>query len=235
VLFTAWISLVCLFVVPACASAATFANTTPITIPDGVIGPASPYPSSINVSGLTGTFTDISATITGLSHAAPADLDVLLVEPHGSGVILMSDAPQDDPFCVTPVTGVDLTFDSFAAERIPPDRVLSSGTQKPTDVGFSLINCGRGADDFTTEASSIVPFFRRLDPNGVWSLYVRDDDPTDGGSIAGGWSLGLTNLPARTLPPPSTGRRAAALAKCKKKHTRKKRRRCRRRAMKLPL
>src|SRR5215813_10739977 len=44
----------------------TFSNTNPITIP--LVGNASPYPSSIAVSGLSGTITSVTVTLTGFNH-----------------------------------------------------------------------------------------------------------------------------------------------------------------------
>ncbi len=73
----------------------TLTNATPIVIPAGApgmtTGPASPYPSTINVAGLGGTVTRVTVTLNGLRHTFPDDLDILLVGPGGS-VILMSDA-----------------------------------------------------------------------------------------------------------------------------------------------
>jgi hypothetical protein len=58
-----------------------FSNTAPITIVD--LAPASPYPSSITVTGLVGTISKVTATITNLSHGSPDDIDMLLVGPNG--------------------------------------------------------------------------------------------------------------------------------------------------------
>lgn len=79
--------------VAAPAGAATFSNTTPITIPaTRASGQGGPYPSMIAVSGLTGVITNVDVTLTGASHTFPADVDVLLVGPFGQNVVLLSDA-----------------------------------------------------------------------------------------------------------------------------------------------
>ena len=68
--------------VAASASAATsFTNTSPITIPNP--GNASPYPSEINVRGLTGPITDISVTLHRFGHKFPSEVDIVLVSPDG--------------------------------------------------------------------------------------------------------------------------------------------------------
>jgi len=42
-----------------------------------------PYPNTVNVAGV-GVISDISVTLTGLSHTWPSDLDILLVSPTGA-------------------------------------------------------------------------------------------------------------------------------------------------------
>ncbi|MFM6308461.1 MAG: hypothetical protein ACKPGB_09370, partial [Dolichospermum sp.] len=54
-----------------------FSNPNPITIPDS--GTSTPYPSTINVSGLSGNINSLKVTLTNLSHTWPDDIDVLLV------------------------------------------------------------------------------------------------------------------------------------------------------------
>ena len=79
---------------PALAGAATFSNSGTITINDTaatcVGAEATPYPSTISVSGLSGTITDVNVTLTGFSHTAPSDVALLLVGPQGQNTILMS-------------------------------------------------------------------------------------------------------------------------------------------------
>ncbi len=76
---------------PTVVSGHTFCNTGPITVPTS--GPARPYPSNITVSGLTGPVTAVTATLKGLSHAVPVDLDVLLAGPTPTtNVMLLSDS-----------------------------------------------------------------------------------------------------------------------------------------------
>src|SRR6266540_3572554 len=81
---------------------AAFTNATPIIFPAGA--PASPYPSTISVSQITGAVVNVSVSLNDVSHVFPDDLDVLLVGPGGQ-VMLMSDAGGGNS-----VSGVDLTF-----------------------------------------------------------------------------------------------------------------------------
>jgi subtilisin-like proprotein convertase family protein len=70
------------------AGATVFSNPTAIAIPAApeTFGPANPYPSTISVSGLTGTIVDVNVTLNNLSHTCTGDIDVLLVGPGGQKV-----------------------------------------------------------------------------------------------------------------------------------------------------
>src|SRR3712207_1957453 len=52
---------------------------------------ARPFPSKATVTG-AGTITKVTVTLEGISHGCPIDLDVQLVSPAGTRVLLMSDA-----------------------------------------------------------------------------------------------------------------------------------------------
>jgi len=94
-----------LMVIPA-ARAATFSNPAAITINDNAN--ATPYPSTINVSGVTGKLSDVNVTLTGLQHTAVQDIGVALVAPNGLGLEVMADVGFD----LAP--GVTYTFDDGA-------------------------------------------------------------------------------------------------------------------------
>jgi hypothetical protein len=165
---------------PAEAATSTYSNATPITIPAGAPGtsdgPAAPYPSSINATGLSGEVFDVNATLHGFSHTFPADVAALLVGPSGRSSILMVNAGGGDP-----VTNLNLTFDDEAASQLPTP--LISGTFKPSFGSEAFpppapSNPGGGLSNLNGE-----------DPNGQYSLFVIDEAGGDVGSIAGGWSL----------------------------------------------
>jgi subtilisin-like proprotein convertase family protein len=190
--------LVCICVAAlgaAPAGAAVFSNATTITIPSS--GNATPYPSTISVAGLGPTISDVNATLSGFSHTFPADVDVLLVGPQGQSVVLMSDAPPDDPatalFCGVDATNLNLTFDDAAGGLIPTGLALASGTFRPTNTDDGP-GCGFAVDTWSTPAptppyGSSLAVFNGTNPNGTWSLYVFDDSGGDSGTIANGWSL----------------------------------------------
>ena len=71
---------------PTSTPCGTFSNPAAITINDAAV--ASPYPSTINVSGLGGTVTRVTVRLIGLSHTFPDDIDMLLVGPGGHVAVL---------------------------------------------------------------------------------------------------------------------------------------------------
>ncbi len=176
----------------------TFANPASISIPDS--GASNPYPSSINVSGLSGKIGDVNVSLLGVTHTFPDDIDVLLVGPAGQKMILMSDVGGSND-----VNGINLVLDDQAASSMSNAGQLTSGTFKPTNIG--------SGDTFASPApagpyGSTLSVFNGTIPNGTWNLYVVDDQAVDSGSFSGGWSLTFalvntapTNPTNVTLPP----------------------------------
>jgi hypothetical protein len=220
------------------ASAVSVSNPAPITIPAGApgstIGPASPYPSAITVSNLTGTITKLTVTLSGYSHTVPADVGAVLVGPGSRSLELM-----DCSGGFATAAPIDLTIDDQAATEIAQMPAPTTGSYRPADhcaaadsysapgpgTNYGNPGPGHGSAPFATLASS----FNGVDPNGTWNLFVQDFSGGDSGTIAGGWRLDLD------VAGSTTGRRAAALKKCKKKHSKPKRKKCKKRAKKLPL
>ncbi len=171
------------------AGTQTFCNTDPITFtnflpPILTPFPATPYPSNIPVSGMTGTLTSVTVTLNNISHTFPDDMDLLLVGPTGVNAIIMADA-GGSPDAVN----VTLTLDDAAATALPDAGPLVSGTFKPSNFG--------PPETFPAPApapsgGSALSAFIATNPNGTWSLYAVDDVAGEVGSIAGGWCLTIT-------------------------------------------
>ncbi len=173
-----------LLFIPAQAIAATFVNQTPIRL-NTVTAPPGPYPSPIAVSGLAGLITNVTVTLTNLTHSRPDDIDVLLVGPGGQRVLLMSDTGGDNS-----LNFVTLRFSDDVAVFLPDSTPLLTGTYRPTNFGAS--------DDFPAPApagpyASSFSVFDGTNPNGTWLLYATDDIAgSASGLISGGWELNLT-------------------------------------------
>jgi subtilisin-like proprotein convertase family protein len=173
---------------------------------------ATPYPSTINVSGLTGEVSHVSVTLWGLHHTSSADISVLLVPPDGTnGVVLMSQAGgQDtgDPPVGT-VSVSQLTFDDNAPTNLYTTGTwwpITNGTYLPTDgavTNYFLPPAPPGL--FSTSYSNYSTTLSGLNgalPNGTWSLYIQDESPGDDGVITNGWSLSITTSLRISVTPP---------------------------------
>lgn len=174
--------------VSAGAAPRAFSNAAQITILS--LGAATPYPSTITVSGQVGKVADVDVKLNGYTHSFPADADILLVEPTGRDATIMSDAGDDD----TAPANVSFTIDDEASSPLPDfDPFTNGGRYKPTNYGAT-------ADAFPAPApapSGNVPLatFDGTNPNGAWRLFVVDDGTGDSGQFARGWGLDIEVKP----------------------------------------
>jgi subtilisin-like proprotein convertase family protein len=161
-----------------------------VSIPD--TGAAQPYPSDKLISGLPGHVSKVSVTLNNFSHTSPDDVDIMLAAPNGRRIVLMSDVGG-----VTEVGGLNLTFDDDAANFLPDNAQIISGTYKPTDfeTGDAF---PAPAPQGATSGATLGAFFGSV-PNGVWKLYVVDDSGNNLGSIAGNWSLNIQSSTSACL------------------------------------
>ncbi len=171
----------------AIAESRTFTGTTPITINDS--GPATPYPTSLNVTGLASGNTRITLELNELTHTYPGDVDLLLVGPGGRTLIPMSDVGGG-----TDVSLVTLSLSDFASGQMP-STALAGGNFKPTsflptDTFGAPAPAGPFLEPAPTGTSSFESAFgsTAANLNGSWSLYVADDASGDTGALAG-WKL----------------------------------------------
>jgi subtilisin-like proprotein convertase family protein len=175
------------------SAATTFRSNDPIFIQDASRSRATPYPSAINVSGLTGAVTDVNVTINGVNHLNPDDLDIMLISPAGKRMLILSDAGGADD-----VVNVNLTFDDSAAAAIPTGGPIVAGTFRPStfDIGdtmpFEIAPHPQAISGGGT--ATLASVFNGTEPNGFWRLLVVDDATGNsaGSSITGGWSIDIT-------------------------------------------
>jgi uncharacterized repeat protein (TIGR01451 family)/uncharacterized delta-60 repeat protein len=159
--------------------------------------PSFGYPSLINVSGIVGTVTEVTATLTNFGHTFPEDVNVLLEDPQSTNSILMSHCGASSN-----VQHVTLTFDQTAANFLPLTDAITTGTYKPT-TNYSrqmgelptVLNTGEGVP---TAPQTPYPYVANLGvfvgavPNGNWALWIDDDDTLDNGYLSNGWILHIS-------------------------------------------
>ncbi len=157
-----------------------FSNTNTIVIPDG----SQSAPSQIVVSGFAKPIADVDVTLTNLNHGQASDMDVLLVGPSGQTAILLSDVGSS-------VANTTLTFDDQAGSQVSSTGPLTSGSFQPTNF-TSGDTFGPPAPP-SPESGSQLAVFNSTDPNGIWTLYIRDDAFGTPGVLSQGWSLRISS------------------------------------------
>jgi subtilisin-like proprotein convertase family protein len=185
----------------ASADAATFSNSSPITINDSAN--ATPYPSAIAASGLGTSIADVDVTLNGFSHAYSDDVGIVLVAPSGAALLLMDGVGEG------PATNATLTFDDSAAGQLAPKATPpATGTYKPTAyyTGDSFPAPGPltvygHPGPAGGNSATLASVFNGLNPNGTWNLFVRDFTGGDSGAIAGGWTLKISTTEDVPNPP----------------------------------
>jgi subtilisin-like proprotein convertase family protein len=181
---------------PQTEASAQFCNQSAIAINDNA--PATPYPSTINVSGLTGLVSKVTVTLKGLRHTFPRDIDLLLVGPHGGKVELMAHAGGNFS-----ITDADVTFDDAAPSYLPSFGLIISGAYRPSNhyPPYNPFPAPAPATSMASPYGATLMSFNGTNPNGMWSLYVVDDHPSDAGQINGGWCLNIWTTPNGGLQP----------------------------------
>jgi hypothetical protein len=139
----------------------SFANTAPIAI----TAFQQSVPSEILVSGFTTEVADVDVTLSNFTHNDPNDVDFMLVGPGGQSALVVSDVGDS-------ANNVTLTLDDAAANQVKSSGPLASGTFQPTNFGTIV-------DTFVPPApakpsNSKLGVFNSTDPNGVWTLYVKN-------------------------------------------------------------
>jgi hypothetical protein len=147
--------------------------------------------SSIDVSGFDTPVADVNVTLFDLSFgaASSSDMDSLLVGPSGQTAIILSDVGDN-----TATNDVTITLDDQAANHLPNNSALTSGTFQPTNFGTGDTFQLSGGGTLTPSSGSALGIFNGTDPNGSWTLYTYDDDGNGNtGSLVNGWRLTITS------------------------------------------
>ncbi|THB78310.1 MAG: hypothetical protein D3926_13375 [Desulfobacteraceae bacterium] len=119
--------------------------------------------SPIEISGVSGQVKRVSVTI-NISHSFTSDLRVSLIGPGNQKVLLVGgEGGSGDHF-------IDTEFDDGSTSSITDAAPPFEGTFRPEES---------------------LKAFEDTDPNGVWTLHVKDTAYMDGGSL-NAWGLSLT-------------------------------------------
>jgi subtilisin-like proprotein convertase family protein len=180
-------------VVANVAQAQTSCNNGLITIPDS--GAATPYPSTINVSGAPPSIVTVTLTLNELTHTFPDDLDILLVGPGGQKFVLESDAGGGGD-----VVAITYILDDTAATPLSDAGPLTAGTFRPAnylagDPFPPPAPVGPYNEAAPAGSATFTSVYAGTNPNGNWDLYIFDDAGGDLGQYAAGWCLTITATP----------------------------------------
>jgi uncharacterized repeat protein (TIGR01451 family) len=168
-------------------AAQTYQNPAAISFGTGTSSPepAALYPSPISVSGLQGSITSVTVTLSGFTHSFPDSVDIVLVGPDGKHALLMSDAGG-----ATPLADVILTF-ADGALALPDGSAITTGTFRPTNYAPTDTFPAPGPGPLGLTPNLPLSIFNLTDPNGEWRLFAVEDTSGTSGAI-GGWSLTIT-------------------------------------------
>ena len=170
------------------ATTLSFTNGANITITDRGASPtpvgATPYPSTINVSGAIGTISKVTVTLSNYTHLSAGDVGALLVSPTGQKTLLMANSGGFNS-----INNLWLKFDDAAAGSLPLSTAPTSGNYKPTS--FAPLPPFPAPAPGGTYSNTLAAF-SGINPNGTWSLFVLDDTSPGSGVISNGWSLAIT-------------------------------------------
>lgn len=158
-----------------------------ITINDN--GPASPYGSTVNVSGMDGAIIDVNLILIGVDHQRPEDISVML-QHAGRTTVVMRDAGGE-----TALRNTNITLDNAAVDPLPnEDPILGNRAYQPQDYDPSVppTPFGGGAPGVTdTDPREYLDHFNGVTANGAWTVWIRDDEAPIAGSLDG-WQLEIT-------------------------------------------
>jgi hypothetical protein len=174
----------------------TFTNPTSIYL--NGFADASPYPTSIDVSGLSKNVTKVTLTLHNVTHGEPEYFFALVEGPTGIPVLFKQAEGGRNP-----VSGVTVTFDDTSSKTLRYGDTLASGSYH-TDRGSKCLNSSGAFHNpnppapqchYEPDGTIVDPYkiefsaFKDRNPNGTWKLWMWSDYSS--GSI-GGWSLNIT-------------------------------------------
>ena len=171
-----------------------FCNPGAIAVPS-TAGAATPYPSNIFVSGLSGNVGSVTVQLNNISSSDIAQTDLLLVGPTGAAIVPFAKVGDGST-----IGDVNVTLDDTASSLIPGGSPLTSGTYKPTSITGSATLIFPAPAPAITAASyaatdgsaTLTSEFGGTTPNGTWALYAMDNSGSGAATIGGGWCVNIS-------------------------------------------
>lgn len=195
-------ALLAAFVTPVpTASAASYqvATTTFVQINDSTdtaIG-TTPYPLQASALGMGGQITDVDVELPDLYHARPADLDLLVVAPSGTAVILKASS-----WCEHDIdydrAHVDWRFSDQASDTMNGGS-CPSGWYRPSVDDWVATHYSLGAPAPQVPYANHLSAFNGQNPNGTWRVYAYDNARTAQGELAQGFRIWITTAPVAAV------------------------------------
>ena len=184
------------------ASSASAAQTQTFTSAGSTMNPAvtttpgttaTPFPATLDVSGMHGAITNVTATLNGINFS-DLSVDVALQSPHGESVMLTSDEFLNE-------SNGTLPFADSGAPQPPTDPTGATVYQPannnpPSNTDFS--------DPAPTNPGTAFSALDGQDANGTWKLWVEDGADEVSGNITN-WTVTITTtgLPGASVTPAS--------------------------------
>src|SRR6266478_2889015 len=193
-------------------TSATCTNATAISATNASNG--SPYPSTINITGMTGNVTNVTLVLnTVVSANDLAGVQLLLIGPNGTKLVFLAGDAVGDGGSPVPT---NITIDDSSANvpcdgstPIPGSLPATACGNVESDVinGFPTIctmmplTCPLAQPLGSGPAATMATFHSEPSGNGNWSLYVVNNG--GGGnsetySFNGGWTINITTSGAAT-------------------------------------
>lgn len=175
-----------------------FDNSTSFDVPD--LGPATLYPSSIEVAGMGPYLSDIQVTIPFIFYTGDyEEMEMLLESPDGQQFLLMSDVDLGPFFGLF----TDLTFSLNADQVINRQTADNINPFLPSDYGSTPDTLPAPGPGIVNGLPKHLYPLEGINPNGTWKLYVYNSRENQvGGAFNEGWELVLTSSSEPVCPRP---------------------------------
>ena len=149
-------------------------STTGLIINDESI--ATPYPLNIPVTGLTGTYSRVTVSLSAYNHGVTEDVVMLLVSPNNTGCILAGRIGLDSAI------NANILLDQNAAQYWDG---YSSGLFKPNTISNNFAMSANGGCPVGPYNTSLGVFnnISYTDANGTWKLFIQDFARGDVGDL----------------------------------------------------